>query len=144
MRLWSLHPSYLDTRALVAVWREGLLARAVLRGRTRGYRHHPQLIRFQEHSSPVSAINDYLAAILEEARARGYAFDARKCGPVRNRRRIVVTGGQLAFELAHLRAKVAARAPSELVRLPESAEVRAHPMFDVCEGVVEEWERVRG
>ena len=32
MRLWSLHPCYLDPAGLVAVWREGLLARAVLRG----------------------------------------------------------------------------------------------------------------
>ncbi|HEU5178767.1 MAG TPA: pyrimidine dimer DNA glycosylase/endonuclease V, partial [Burkholderiales bacterium] len=32
MRLWSLHPKYLDARGLVALWREALLAQAVLRG----------------------------------------------------------------------------------------------------------------
>lgn len=32
MRLWSLHPSYLDAVGLVALWREGLLARKVLQG----------------------------------------------------------------------------------------------------------------
>jgi hypothetical protein len=43
MRLWSLHPQYLDPAGLVAVWREGLLARAVFAGQTTGYKHHPQL-----------------------------------------------------------------------------------------------------
>ena len=56
MRLWTLHPKYLDARGLVALWREGLLARAVLRGATRGYRHHPQLHRFLAHASPRLAI----------------------------------------------------------------------------------------
>ena len=75
MRLWTLHPRYLDAAGLVALWREGLLARAVLRGRTRGYRHHPQLLRFRSHAAPRSAINRYLAAVLDEAASRGYAFD---------------------------------------------------------------------
>ena len=39
MRLWSLRPKYLDSQGLVALWREGLLAQAVLRGKTRGYRN---------------------------------------------------------------------------------------------------------
>lgn len=143
MRLWSLHPSCLDARGLVAVWREGLLARAVLRGGTRGYRHHPQLVRFRRHPSPVSAINHYLSAILEEARGRGYAFDARKIGPVRDRARMLVTTGQLEFELAHLRTKIATRAPSELVRLPDRSTLLAHPLFDVSEGPVADWERRR-
>src|SRR5690606_6899395 len=42
MRLWSLHPRYLDRQGLLALWREALLARAVLRGETRGYTLHPQ------------------------------------------------------------------------------------------------------
>jgi hypothetical protein len=37
MRLWTLHPRYLDSQGLVALWREGLLAQAVLRNRTRGF-----------------------------------------------------------------------------------------------------------
>ena len=56
MRLWSIHPRSLDARGLVALWREGLLARKVLRGRTRGYRHHPQLQRFRDLRDPVAAI----------------------------------------------------------------------------------------
>ena len=80
MRLWTLHPRYLDSVGLVSVWREALLARQVLRGRTRGYRHHPQLDRFRAHPSPLSAINAYLQAVHKEAVARGYAFDKTKLG----------------------------------------------------------------
>ena len=141
MRLWSLHPRYLDARGLVAVWREGLLARAVLRGTTRGYTRHPQLLRFRQHPSPSCAIDHYLAAILEEGRDRGYGFDARKVGRVRDRSRLIVTTGQLDFELAHLRAKIAARAPSELARLPDRSLVRAHPLFELSEGPAADWER---
>jgi hypothetical protein len=67
MRLWSLHPKYLDARGLVALWREGLLAQAVLRGRTNGYVHHPQLERFRAESSPLGAIADYLRGVHGEA-----------------------------------------------------------------------------
>lgn len=83
MRLWTLHPKYLDPKGLVALWREGLLARAVLRNGTTGYRHHPQLLRFQSHSTPRTAISAYLAAVLLESEGRGYSFDATKVGPVR-------------------------------------------------------------
>nr|WP_253280607.1 pyrimidine dimer DNA glycosylase/endonuclease V [Arcanobacterium phocae] len=47
MRLWSIRPSQLDRAALIAGWREGLLAQKVLAGLTKGYRHHPQLERFR-------------------------------------------------------------------------------------------------
>ncbi len=40
MRLWSLHPKYLDVKGLVRAWREGLLARKALGGETKGYRNH--------------------------------------------------------------------------------------------------------
>jgi hypothetical protein len=141
MRLWTLHPRYLDPQGLLALWREALLARAVLRGETRGYRHHPQLDRFRAHPSPRSAINAYLAAVLAESRARGYAFDARKVGPVRTRTRIAVTDGQLAYEWRHLLRKLRARRPAlhrawRVVHFPEP-----HPLFRVRPGPVEPWER---
>lgn len=141
MRLWSLHPSYLDAKGLVAVWREGLLARAVLRGATRGYRRHPQLERFRRHPAPVSAINHYLEVIAREAEVRGYRFDRSRIGPVRNRSSIAVSRGQLEFELAHLRAKIVRRAPGELERLTQPRGLRVHPLFVVRSGAVESWER---
>src|SRR3984885_10557960 len=98
MRLWTIHPQYLDSKGLVALWREALLARAVLRGRTRGYRHHPQLQRFRAHALPRSAISAYLAAIYSEATARGYTFDRRKIGPQRSVDPIPITTGQISYE----------------------------------------------
>ena len=66
MRLWSLHPAYLDTKALVACWREGLLTRKVLLGNTQGYRNHPQLQRFKLQPDPIASLDQYLSAILDE------------------------------------------------------------------------------
>jgi hypothetical protein len=111
MRLWSLHPKYLDPQGLVALWREGLLARAVLRGETRGYKHHPQLERFRAHPFPLSAMNSYLASVHAEATARGYAFDRSKIGPVRAIGPIPVTVGQIDREWSHLLQKLATPRP---------------------------------
>jgi hypothetical protein len=138
MRLWTLHPRYLDAVGLVSVWRKALLARKVLRGRTRGYRNHPQLERFRAHPRPLSAINAYLRAVHDEAAARGYAFDRGKLGPVHDGTRIRTTDGQLAYERKHLKRKLAARCPDRSRRLGKPA---AHPLFRVVRGPVEAWER---
>jgi hypothetical protein len=141
MRLWSLHPRYLDAQGLVALWREALLARAVLRGATRGYRHHPQLERFRTHPSPRSAINAYLSAVHTEASARGYAFDATKVGPVRPVGRLPVNRGQLAYEWEHLLRKLSARSPAVYRRWRSERAPECHPLFRLCAGGVEPWER---
>lgn len=140
MRLWSLHPRYLDPRGLVAVWREGLLARAVLRGKSRGYRRHPQLARFRDHESPVLAINSYLAAIADEADSRGYRFDRSRAGPRRSVAPIPLTVGQLSFEVGHLRKKLTERYPEGLRALADGP-VLPHPDFLLVPGPVAEWER---
>tara|TARA_R110002073_G_scaffold65940_12_gene164397 strand:+ start:408 stop:608 length:201 start_codon:yes stop_codon:yes gene_type:complete len=63
MRLWSLHPKYLDAKGLVALWREGLLAQNVLLGNTKGYKNHPQLMRFKNTSNQSAAIASYLSEL---------------------------------------------------------------------------------
>lgn len=141
MRLWTLHPKYLDPQGLVALWRESLLARAVLQGKTRGYRHHPQLQRFQNHGTPRSAINAYLAAVHAEASSRDYSFDRSKFGPVRPVDLIPSTAGQLAYEWQHLLLKLSRRSPG-LYRKWRSIELPdCHPLFRVGPGKVEQWER---
>lgn len=138
MRLWSLHPALLDPAGLVALWREGLLARAVLRGRTRGYTRHPQLQRFREHPRPRRAIDAYLHAVCDEADRRGYRFDRGKLGARWAVEEIPVGDGQLAFEHRHLTAKLQRRNPGWAAPV---AELRAHPLFAVVNGPVEDWER---
>ena len=141
MRLWSLHPSYLDSRGLVALWREGLLALAVLRGRTRGYRAHPQLDRFRAAPDPVLAVRRYLWYVYEEATARGYRFDRKKLGAEPCCPRLRVTRGQLAYELDHLRAKLRRRDPARYRDIRTLARPRPHPLFVAVRGDVEPWER---
>lgn len=142
MRLWSLHPRYLDAQGLVALWREALLAQAVLRGRTRGYRHHPQLQRFRSHPLPLSAMNHYLHQVHAEATARGYSFDAGKIGPRRPVARIAVTDGQLAHEWAHLLRKLRRRSPDIHRRWLSTKSPGNHPLFRRTRGPVATWEKV--
>ena len=111
MRLWSLHPRHLDPQGLVALWREGLLARHVLHGLTRGYRNHPQLDRFKAHPQPRRAIDAYLAVVQEDASARGYNFDRSKLGRIHRVAAIAVERGQLEHERMHLLAKLVLRSP---------------------------------
>jgi hypothetical protein len=141
VRLWTIHPRYLDAQGLVALWREALLAKAVLRGETRGYRHHPQLARFRAHARPRSAINAYLAAVHAEATARGYDFDRRKVGPVRRVARVPATSGQIEHEWRHLMKKLSARSRDVHERWSRSRRALCHPLFRRVRGPVADWER---
>ena len=144
MRLWTLHPKYLDPQGLVALWREGLLARAVLRGETRGYKHHPQLERFRSHATPRLAIIAYLAAVHAESVSRGYNFARSKVRPVRPVQPIAVSSGQVSFEWSHLLHKLSVRNPALFNQWRGLAEPACHPMFHPHPGPVASWERVHG
>lgn len=141
MRIWSLHPRYLDQKGLVACWRETLLAQKVLVGATAGYRNHPQLLRFRGQEDPLAAVGAYLRGLHVEATARGYNFNAAKIlregvlMPLMD-----VTDGQLGFEAGHLRTKLKTRDPARIAGLPERPE--PHPLFRVVAGGVAEWERL--
>jgi hypothetical protein len=143
MRLWSLHPWFLDVKGLVACWREGLLARAVLTGQTRGYKNHPQLDRFKAQRDPIAALDTYLAAVCDEADTRGYQFSREKLGAKRvTLRSLTVTDGQLALEWSHLAAKLAVRDPARYQAMAGSSPVQ-HPLFRVVPGSAEHWERAQ-
>jgi hypothetical protein len=142
VRLWSLHPKHLDARGLVALWREALLAKAVLQGKTRGYRHHPQLARFQAHLRPIAAINGYLMHVWHEADQRGYHFDKSKVGrggP--GLERITVPRGQVAYEWEHLRAKVRRRDPAWYRTIRDVKAPALHALFRAGPGGTAAWER---
>jgi hypothetical protein len=142
VRLWTLHPKYLDSQGLVALWREGLLAQAVLRGKTRGYKNHPQLTRFRAQPRPLAAIALYLACVCEEADARGYHFDRTKIGRAFRCDRIDETRGQLMYEWEHLRRKLKARSPERYKQIAALRTPHAHPLFLLVRGPVRDWERV--
>ncbi len=140
MRLWTVHPRYLDVRGLVALWREALLAQAVIAGKTRGYTHHPQLRRFRESASPLTAIAAYLRAVHAEAVGRGYQFDASKIGSAGQIGAMLATRGQLDYEWDHLKAKLRVRSPSWLAGQIFKSGPEPHPLFQVVAGGVAEWE----
>lgn len=141
MRLWSLHPSLLDRQGLTALWREALLAQAVLGGRTKGYTRHPQLERFQATDDPRGAITAYLDQVQAEATRRGYHYDPSRIDDIPRWQGILeVSRGQATHELEHLRAKVARRSPDRLDALPAS-DPPLHPMFRLVPGGIASWER---
>jgi hypothetical protein len=113
MRLWTLHPKYLDRQGLVAVWREALLDRAVLGGKTKGYTNHPQLDRFKRHPHPKMSLALYLHEVLNEAKCRGYNFDESKIEITRKPQSIQTTSGQLEYEVKHLLGKLEERSKED-------------------------------
>jgi len=143
MRLWSLHPKYLDSKGLVAVWREGLLARAVLKGETRGYKNHPQLHRFKKQENPLLYLDNFLNNIYHEAESRGYNFNQKKIGPVTLKEQITVTQGQLQYELEHLRGKLKIRDTKKYQELTQIDLPLPNPLFYVIPGDVEPWEKLK-
>lgn len=144
MRLWSLHPKYLDTKGLVALWREALLAKHVLEGKTRGYKNHPQLNRFKKTKDPVGAINQYLSEVYHEAVGREYNFERKKINWNFGQNKLSVTAGQLSYEVKHLLNKLKIRDPYRHKALKDQQKFDAHPLFKKIAGSVENWEIIPG
>jgi hypothetical protein len=140
MRIWSVHPKYLDTKGLVALWKEALLAKQVLEGKTKGYRNHPQLIRFINSGNPLDAINNYLAIVHAEAAIRQYNFDRQKVNWNFNPSSLAVTKGQLKYEAGHLLNKLKKRDPKKYEDVKTLLFFDPHPLFTIIDGDVEDWE----
>ncbi len=143
MRLWSLHPKYLDRIGLIALWREGLLAKRVLEGKTKGYKNHPQLERFKKFKEPLLAINSYLFYVYEEAKKRGYNFNRKKLSARKIiKKKIPITTGQINFEFSHLCKKVKKRDKNHYQTLcKEKQPIEPNPIFYLIPGDIEEWEK---
>ena len=142
MRLWSIHPRYLDRAGFLAVWREALLAQCVLQGKTKGYRNHPQLVRFIKLCDPLGGIGSYLDGIYHESARRGYCFNEQKINPSRLDKRITVTSGQVQYEWCHLKNKLRQRNRKVLMALQTILQPDVHPLFTVIEGGIEYWEKI--
>ncbi len=142
MRLWSLHPVYLDSKGLTALWREGLLAQKVLLGETKGYRNHPQLLRFKESSDSLAAIGTYLHYVWQEGEKRNYNFSREKILFYTDDIKLEVNRGQVLYEFNLLLAKLNRRNEAKYREICSLRDVVAHPLFIIKEGDVESWERV--
>lgn len=142
MRLWTLHPRYLDQQGLVVLWREALLAQKVLQGQTTGYRHHPQLVRFRVMPEPVAVLATYVTVVYEEATRRDYHFAASKIAPERSTATLTATDGQRRYERRHLRHKLLVRDPARAACYAAVVVPVPHPLFRLVPGPVSAWERV--
>jgi hypothetical protein len=144
MRLWSIHPKYLDTKGLVALWREGLLAKKVLEGKTKGYKHHPQLLRFKQFTKPLKAINAYLYNVYTEARTREYNFDSSKIKYYKIKKAIPVTNKQVEYEFSHLLKKLKIRDKIKYRELKEfdKTNLTLNQVFFSIQGDIEEQKKV--
>jgi len=144
MRLWSLNPKYLDRQGLLAVWREGLLAKKVLEGKTKGYRNHPQLNRFKKSAHPLTYIDAYLYGIYLEAKERGYKFSVEKIANLKIlNKKIKVNSGQVDYEFSHLLNKLRTRDNKKYLELRNKKRPEVHFLFTVVPGQTEEWEVVK-
>jgi hypothetical protein len=142
MRLWSIHPEYLDAKGLVALWREALLAQSVLLGNTKGYKNHPQLMRFKNTKNPLGAIASYLISVIAEADRRGYNFNRSKIINKEIKSKIPVTNGQVEYEFKHLLEKLIMRDPDLYNQLKTVKRIKVNPTFKKVPGKVEDWERI--
>ena len=142
MRIWSLNPKYLDSKGLVALWRETLLAKSVLEGKTDAYKHHPQLNRFKTARKPIDAISYYLEYVWLEADRRNYRFDKSKFVEITDIKRITVTIGQLNFEKNHLLKKLKLRDVKKYNEINDLINFETHPLFNLIAGEIEPWEKV--
>lgn len=142
MRIWSIHPKYLDWMGLGAQWREGLLAQKVLLGETKGWKNHPQLTRFKVHSEPLNAVGYYLRIIYEEANRRGYNYNFSKIiRPEKSVEKIEITNGQIEYEYMILMERLEKRTPDKFKENQATFEVLPHPLFLIKEGLPERWEK---
>jgi len=145
MRLWTLHPRYLDSKGLVSAWREGLLAKKVLKGKTIGYRNHPQLVRFRESQYPIEFINTYLDNLLIESQQRGYSFNKDKINKaeILNGHKIEVTKGQIEYEYMLLSEKLKKRDQDAYMRIKRIKCIEVNGIFKITEGTIAGWEKVK-
>ena len=130
MRLWTVHPKYVDVKGLLALWRESLLAQKVLMGETKGWRNHPQLDRFKKHSDPLAAIGFYLQHVYEEGKRRGYNFKKEKIyrkSP--NVAVIKVSKEWVSQEFKQLKQKLKKRDPERCKQLLKVKEIELNPIF---------------
>ncbi|MGB9638962.1 MAG: pyrimidine dimer DNA glycosylase/endonuclease V [Nanopusillaceae archaeon] len=143
MRLWSIHPKYLDKSGLLGLWRESLLAQKVLEGKTKGYRNHPQLIRFKKTEDPLLYIGTYLYHVYLEGIRRGYRFNKNKIIKYNLSLKLPVTEGQIKYEFNHLLNKLKIRDPKKYEEIKDIENIEPHPLFYIINGDIEPWEKIK-
>jgi len=130
VRLWTIHPRYLDDEALREAWRDGLNLRRALKIGSKAAEPCPDAAPWiAESRQPVRALDLYLHAIHGEARRRGRSFDASKLGPVDTKTKIPIPSSWVSADWRDLRAIVAKRSPGFFPRIESVQRPHCHPAF---------------
>ena len=119
-----------------------MLAKNVLEEKTKGYKNHPQLIRFKNSANPLQGINQYLAAVYKESQTRGYHFNKDKLKIYNEPVTLTVTRKQIEYETQHLLKKLKTRDMERYHRLLNETNIEPHPIFKIIDGEIEAWEIV--
>jgi hypothetical protein len=142
MRLWSIHPKYLDVKGLNGLWREALLAKSIFEGKSKGYINHPQLTRFKNTNDPIITISTYLSYIYNESQIRGYSFNFSKIGIIDDSIRIKVNSEQIQYEFKHLSNKLKVRDKEKFNSIIDN-QIEVFRMFEIVDGPIEKWEKIK-
>jgi hypothetical protein len=127
VRIWDVHPGYLDRLGLLAEHREAHALLSVIRAGKRGYSRHPETLRWVSHVPALGARHDQLAAELD---LRGYRH--RSPAPWVGDDWPPVFLDPPGEQLRLLAVKLAARRSAGRIPLPRnSQELWAHHKYSV-------------
>jgi hypothetical protein len=157
VRLWSIHPEYLDRMGLLGLWREALLAQQVLHGETENYKNHSHMQRFYAlpKEDAMQYMSDYLFFVWQEGKLRGYKLNVNHIKDPRNggslsgspRKLFTVSSGQLALEYQILCMRTRNRDHKHFLGLEDKYPShrmwvpKPNPVFTLIHGRKEEWEK---
>jgi len=146
MRIWTIHPQYLDPKGLGGAWREALGAQKSLyylsKGIKIGYSNHSQLIRFKQHQNPMQMLCNYMHTLVDEAERRGYSYNRSLIQLPQDSQILAETNGQLEYEWQWLAKKLKMRDPQRYVAL-KAIKPSCNPVFKIVAGPIQPWEKIK-
>lgn len=156
MRLWTIHPKYLDGKRLTSQWKEGIQMMHIWKeigenpepAKRLGYVSHPQVRRLSNllvaDSGLISLLlHQHLTAVHEESVQRSYSFNKKLIDDLapdcKNAPKVYVTMGQVAYEFALMATKN--NEWSQKVAIDPY--MLCNPIFQVVSGSIESWEKTK-
>jgi hypothetical protein len=141
MRIWSIHPKYLDSKELLNLWNETIQAKNEFLTKFSGHFSNKQLERFLDLKNPLEAINSYMSSIYREAVKRDFSVDDSFMDwDFDDSIQIPVTAGQISHEISKLKSRLRERDEKKLQKLNGRTFLELHPIFYSVPGTIEEWE----
>lgn len=132
MRLLSIHPKYLDKHALIALWREGLLAQKALSDGASVGKDSVHLVNFKNKANPVRAIGSYLSFVAAEGAKQGCRLNhERILHPNFDNGFMEADAEQMVVEFEQLKARLKMRDKPKFKTLKDMRKIEANPVFNL-------------